>query len=372
MNKTKLCYVLPEYDAKTATHFAHNYGFVEEISKIFDVFLIIEKGGAHVNFKGKFYVQKFRWPLCRFLENFLVFKILRFKGYKNFYIHYSFLSAFSASLVVKILGGRVFYWNCGLPWNYKRKFLRGIFEKTVYRLISFLVTGTEGLKNEYAKHYKISLDKIKVMPNWIETEKIQISKSKFQKEELKKKLNIENKKVVFFAHRLSKRKGAHFLPEILRGLKDENVILLIAGEGPEKESIETRIKDDNLSEKVIFLGQVPNEEIYKFYFISDVFIMPSEEEGFPHVLLEAMASGVPFVAYNIGGVKEIVSPEFYDYTAKIGDIKDFVLKIKKILNLPPDELARLKSVEINWIKKYDIKNVIDIFNNLIYNKKYIL
>jgi len=368
MTKLKLVYVLPEYDAKTATHFAHNYGFVEEISKIFEVFLIIEKGNAPRDFKGRFYVQKFRFPLCRFLENFFVFLIARFCGYKNFYIHYSFLSAFNASLIAKILGGRTFYWNCGLPWNYKRNFLREIFEKLVYRLISFLVTGTDNLKSEYAIHYKIPLSKIKVMPNWVETEKIKILKFKFQKEEFKKKLNIENEKVIFFAHRLSKRKGAQNLPEILRKLIDENIILLIAGDGPERENIEMRIKNDNLSEKVRFLETVPNEEIYKYYALADVFIMPSEEEGFPHVLLEAMACEVPFVAFNVGGVKEITPLEFYDYIIEKGDLHNFVLKIKEILNLPQSEIERLKSVEQNWVKKYDIKNVIDIFKEMIYSK----
>lgn len=367
--KTKLVYVLTEYDTKTAMHFAHNYGFVEEISKIFNIFLVIEKGSKPHDFNGKFYVQKFRFPICRFLENFIIFLIARFYGYKNFYIHYSFLSAFNASLIVKILGGRTFYWNCGLPWNYKRNFLRLAFEKMVYQIISFLVTGTEGLKKEYAKHYKISLDKIKVVPNWINLENLKYQISNLKVNEFKKELNIlAEQKIIFFAHRLSKRKGVHYLPEILRGLKDENVILFIAGEGPEKENIEAQIKDDNLSEKVKFLGQVPNEKIYKFYCISDVFIMPSEEEGFPHVLLEAMACETFFATFAVGGVKEIIPPEFLEFIVEIGDLESFVLKVKKLLHLSQSELERLKSIESNWVKKYDIKNVIDIFNDFIYYK----
>ena len=375
--KSKLCYILPEYNPKTPTHFAHLYDFIEKLRESFDVFLVIEKAIGWAEVVGrtevappssevrppKIYVQKFKFPPLRCLENFLVLLKARLKGYKNFYIHYSFLSAFNASLIAKIFNGKVFYWNCGLPWNYQ-KGARVIFEKLVYKMISFLVTGTESLKIEYSKHYKIPLKKIKVMPNWVSIQKIR--NQKFQPEAGPPWAeNIQNQKVVLFAHRLSQRKGAHFLPEIINNLKDENIVLLIVGDGPEKQNLEFRIQDLGLSDKVKFLGWIPNEEIYQYYAIADVFIMPSEEEGFPRVLLETMAMGVPFVSSDVGGVKEIVPPEFLNYVVKIGDTEVFSQKIKELLNLPQEKLKELKTIEKNWVQKYDLSQVIEIFKGII-------
>ena len=155
------------------------------------------------------------------------------------------------------------------------------------------------------------------------------------------------------------------MPEIINNLKDENIVLLIVGDGPEKQNLEFRIQDLGLSDKVKFLGWIPNEEIYQYYAIADVFIMPSEEEGFPRVLLETMAMGVPFVSSDAGGVKEIVPPEFLNYVVKIGDTKTFSLKIKELLNLPQEKLKELKTIEKNWVQKYDLSQVIEIFKGII-------
>jgi glycosyltransferase involved in cell wall biosynthesis len=364
MKKSKLVYVFPEYNPKTPTHFAHLYGFIKKLSESFDVFLIIERGKALPGFKGRIYVQKFRFFPLRILENFAVLKLARFRGYKTFYIHYSFVSAFNSSLLTKVWGGKVFYWNCGLPWKYQRRG-RAFFEKVVYKMINFLVTGTEGMKKEYSKHYQIPLKKIKVMPNWIDIQKIQISKSKIQNKELKEKLNIQSQKIILFVHRLSRRKGAHFLPEILKNLKDENITLIVIGDGPECEALKSQITRYKLQNKVRFLGWIPNEEIYQHYALADVFIMPSEEEGFPRVLLETMAMGIPFVSSDVGGVREIIPPKFFDFLVEIGDINNFSLKIKKMLSMTQEELEELKSIEKNWVQKYDISNVIDIFRSII-------
>lgn len=359
-NKEKLVFLIPEYNPKTPTHFAHLYDFISELRRTADIFLVIEKGGKPEDFKDRVSLQKFQFLPLRYLENFLILMSARLKGYKNFYIHYSFVSAFNASLLAKIFGGKVFYWNCGLPWNYQ-KGSRVVFEKLVYKMINFLVTGTEGMKREYARHYKIPLEKIKVMPNWINLENIKNLVSPLG--------GTGRQKVILFAHRLSRRKGAQFLPDILEKLKDENIVLIIIGGGPEEIVLKLKIKNLKLSERVRFLGWVPNEEIYRYYAAADVFIMPSEEEGFPRVLLEAMAMEVPFVSSDVGGVKEIIPPEFLNYVVEIGDVDRFSQKIKELLNLPQEKLEELKSIEKNWVQKYDISKVIGIFTDIIYNKK---
>ena len=366
-NKPKLCYVLPDYRPESHTHFAYLVDFVGEISKFFDTFLVIEKGERPRIDLGCQRVQVlwFQFFPLRWCELHCRLFYARLLGYKTFYVHYSFLSAFLSSLITRLVGGRVFYWNCGLSWQYKRNFLRATFELITYKLITFLVTGTEGLKKQYAEHYRLPLEKIKVMPNWIRvSDKRQVASDK--KNELRESLGIKSdQKVILFVHRLSKRKGAHYLPEILNKLRDENVVTVIIGDGPEKENIQLLITNYQLQDKVRFLGWIPNSELSGYYSVADVFIMPSEEEGFPRVLLEAMAAGIPFAAFNVGGVREIVPPELLLYVVSAGDIDAFVVKIKEILGLSSEARAKIGELEKKWAEKYDIKKVARLFSSII-------
>ncbi|MDD5430729.1 MAG: glycosyltransferase family 4 protein [Candidatus Pacebacteria bacterium] len=367
MNLPKICFIIPEYDRKTPTHFNYLYNFIKIISEDLDVFLIVEKGGKpDISLKnGKIFFAGGFAP-WRLLKTKLLIFYARFLGYRDFYVHYSFFAAYIASCITKIYGGRVFYWNCGLPWNYRRFFLRDWFERFVYKTVSFLVTGTEELKKEYARHYGLPLEKIKVMPNWIDVESVKSRAAGVKKDKLKANLDISpDKKIILFAHRLSKRKGAHYLPEILRGLKNENIVLLVAGDGPERTDLELKIKNDGLSDKARFLGWVPQEKIAEYFAISDLFLMPSEEEGFPHVILEAMAAEVPFLAFEVGGVKEIIPPQLSDFMALPGGINMIVSKAKELIKKPPQELNNIKSAEREWVKKFDISEVADKFKKLL-------
>lgn len=366
----KLAFVIPEYNPTTPTHFNYLYDLLGNISKEFDLFLIAEKGSGRPDFikENKFYLQKFRSGPMRILENIFLLFQLRLKGYKDFYIHYSFLSAFNASLIVKSLGGRTFYWNCGLPWKYKRSLIRETFELLTYKFITYLVTGTEGLKKEYAKNYQFPLDRIKVLPNWIDVRKVESQKSKVKSGELREKLNIPvGTKVLLFAHRLSRRKGAHYLSEIVKLLKAEPIVLLIAGDGPEREALNLQLKTHNLQQKVRMLGWVPQNEVLKYFSVADIFLLPSEEEGFPHVLLEAMAMGVPFVAFDIGGVKEITPPEFLEYIIAPVDVKNFSDKIKEILRYNGERIEKMSAIERDWVKQFDLLITIDKFRDIILN-----
>lgn len=269
--------------------------------------------------------------------------------------------------------------------------MRELFERLVYKLIDYLVTGTEISRQDYARHYNLPLSKIKAMPNWINLQQFRSGTTRISTQinaevnnELREKLKIKKEqKVILFVHRLSKRKGAHYLPEIAKKLADasakggsafggkdanknandaKDFILLIIGDGPERENIQLQITNYQLHDKVRFLGWVPNYQLPNYYSIADVFIMPSEEEGFPHVILEAMAFGVPFVASDVGGVKNIVPEETKRYIAKAGDIGEFAAKIDELISRPNEGL---KESLLSWVKNYDLPEVAKKFTELL-------
>lgn len=387
----KICYVLSCYDAADHTHFAHIHDFIKELAKSAEIFLVVEKSNSDVKeigealgVKAEVLSRKEKTP--NILINFFALLGARLNGWRDFYVHYSFLSAFNASLIVKIFGGRVFYWNCGLPWQYRRSLWRNSFEKLVYKMASYLVTGTASLRRQYAQHYGLSLNKIKIMPNWLSPEKFIVSKEAIEKTKADLGLKTDNK-VLLFIHRLSKRKGAELLPKILKNVKvsanpvrnskevlgkarhvtiSNGVKLIIIGDGPSRHLLEREFQEEIKQNRVKMLGWVPNQEIAKFYAIADVFLLPSEEEGFPRVILETMATGLPFVAFDVGGVKEIIPPQFLQNIVPAGDLEKFCNLVEENLSASQEEIVADRNIALAWVKKYETavvaKKFLEMFN----------
>src|SRR3990167_6728841 len=168
-------------------------------------------------------------------------------------------------------------------------------------------------------------------------------------------------RIILFVHRLSKRKGADLIPEIANGFGDDALFLMI-GDGPEFENLKLKIENSSLK-NIKLLGQVPNKDITWYFHSSSIFLMPSREEGSPHVILEAMASGVPFIASDIGGVREIVPKEFERFLCPSEDVKCFQDKIKTLLaNSGLYENTRAQC--LNHAQKFDISRGINEFIDL--------
>jgi glycosyltransferase involved in cell wall biosynthesis len=83
--------------------------------------------------------------------------------------------------------------------------------------------------------------------------------------------------------------------------------LLICGEGPEKLALERLAKKLGVADRVRFLGRIPHDRLAEIYSAADALILASSREGWPNVLLEAMACGTPVIASNIWGNPEVVT-----------------------------------------------------------------
>lgn len=99
-------------------------------------------------------------------------------------------------------------------------------------------------------------------------------------------------------------KGLNHLVDAARDIDAKFVII---GEGPERANLESRIKNYGLGNKFELLGERINAHQYLPQF--DIFVLPSVKEGFPYVILEAMAAAQPIVATAVGGIPEILNHE---------------------------------------------------------------
>jgi teichuronic acid biosynthesis glycosyltransferase TuaC len=82
--------------------------------------------------------------------------------------------------------------------------------------------------------------------------------------------------------------------------------LYIVGEGPDRSLLQQQAQTLGLADAITLVGTVPNTELARWYSAADVLVLASSREGWPNVLLEAMACGTPVVASRVGGVPEIV------------------------------------------------------------------
>jgi len=82
--------------------------------------------------------------------------------------------------------------------------------------------------------------------------------------------------------------------------------LFIAGEGPARAGLQRLVSSLGLDKRVVFLGRVEHEELARYYGAADALILASSREGWPNVLLEAMACGTPVIATRVGGIPEMI------------------------------------------------------------------
>ncbi|SDC95851.1 Glycosyltransferase involved in cell wall bisynthesis [Paenibacillus sp. UNCCL117] len=116
--------------------------------------------------------------------------------------------------------------------------------------------------------------------------------------------------VILFVGRVIPRKGVPLLIKAAKkvGEKISNTKLIIAGKGRKSYIAKLRLQANKLRVPMMFLGSIPHTKIHQIYRLADCFVCPSQKhEAFGLVNVEAMASGVPVIASNIGGIKEIVA-----------------------------------------------------------------
>jgi glycosyltransferase involved in cell wall biosynthesis len=124
-----------------------------------------------------------------------------------------------------------------------------------------------------------------------------------EREETRRAMGVTGPTLLSVGH-LIERKGHDRVIGALAKLPGFS--LLIAGEGPERGCLEALAAAQGVSDRVRFLGAVPHRDLAKIYSAVDALVLASSREGWPNVLLEAMACGTPVVASNVWGAPELV------------------------------------------------------------------
>ena len=229
---------------------------------------------------------------------------------------------------------------------------------------------SENIKRKLQEKLRISNKKIFTCPVYVED---------FNYLDLNVNQNIErkyeDKTIILSVGRLIKTKNFRMLIKVAKKICKENkqVIFLIAGDGPEKESLNRLIKKNNLSENFKILGWINRKELVSYYKLSKFFVLTSNHEGFPRVCLEALYCGIPVISTNTGAVNEILYDHFNGLIIPINDPNKLEAAIRLLLR--DDELynklkVNAKKIDLNLYSKENIvKRLTKIFRKTFFKDK---
>ncbi len=232
-----------------------------------------------------------------------------------------------------------------------------LLEKKQYRN-SYVITISNSSKIDLVKYYNIKEESIKVIPIGVDTDNFNLTKSSI---ELRK---IYGNSVLLYSGLMVPRKRVQILLKSMTYIIKEipDIHLILTGEGLQLDYYKKLAKALGIQKNVSFLGFVRDEELSKLYASSDLFVFPSELEGFGQVILEAMASETPVICANKLPMSDLI--EDGGITFKLNDPKDLS---EKIINLLKNrhKLTDLKNNTIKIIKKYEWSNIAKTYQHYI-------
>jgi N-acetyl-alpha-D-glucosaminyl L-malate synthase BshA len=210
---------------------------------------------------------------------------------------------------------------------------------------------SQSLKEDTLRLFDIHT-KIEVVPNFIDTEKINRLGKPCERSLLAQK---EEKIITHISNFRPLKRIMDVIAIFERLHKELPCKLMMVGEGPEKINAVAQVKALGLEDKIIFLGN--SNEIDKILCYSDLFLLPSEKESFGLSALEAMAHGVPVISSNAGGLAEVNKEGFSGYLAPVGDIETMAQKAKSLLT-DEEQHAQFRTQAKKQASLFSIENVV--------------
>jgi glycosyltransferase involved in cell wall biosynthesis len=196
-----------------------------------------------------------------------------------------------------------------------------------------IVINAEHMRSKVISVYGVDNEKIVLIPNGVNLDM-------FSKQN--HKISLSGDPAILFVGHVNWGKGIDVLLEAMGSIKNllPNAKLHIVG--AELENFRPIVKQKHLENQVIFHGAVPHSRIPDYYKSATLFVLPSRHEGFPITMLEAMASGTPFVSSDIASFKEMLTNE---ENALLFKSEDAVSLSSAILRLCDDSTLREKIVQ---------------------------
>jgi glycosyltransferase involved in cell wall biosynthesis len=198
--------------------------------------------------------------------------------------------------------GRVVYWS--------NLHARKVIERKALAASDRFVVLSRFTAEKLEEVYGVPVSRSRIIPGGADLEKFRPPRGGAERMAIRRRLTLpENKVILFTVRNLVPRMG---LDQLLYAMKKvagvhPDVLLVIGGSGPLRNSLVSLVGDLGLSDHVLFAGFIPEKMLPDWYRMADLFVLPTVElEGFGLITPEALASGLPVVGTPVGGTSEIL------------------------------------------------------------------
>jgi glycosyltransferase involved in cell wall biosynthesis len=210
---------------------------------------------------------------------------------------------------------------------------------------------------------RFKANRIRVIPNAVDPSELDRNADPTL---FRSRTKIGQKKLVLFVGRLIKSKGVEYIPRIAKVINEtrDDVFFAMVGDGPMRARVNTLIRKLGLK-NLIVTGRIPGEELSSAYNAADAVLVPSQSEGMPAVVLEALLFRKPVVVTRL--------PTLTDYFERVctfvepGDILGYAKALKSVLEVPPTDkdftdAEQLVLTRFNWKRVTD--DIIETYREL--------
>lgn len=292
----------------------------------------------HFNFSDLFDIRAF-WRVYKFLKREKIDIVIAHLFEANMTMR---LAAILARVKIKLIVEHSCYFN------------KSLWQKIVDNFLAYFTDIVFGVSNEVvaftSKQEKINLKKFKVL-NQISNLSTQ---GLFSRDDLRKQLNIpQDALVAITLGRFSPEKAQYRIIDladlIINKKENRKIYFVIIGYGPLENKLRGQIKEKKLEKFVKMVVDPQNAKEYLV--IGDIFLLTSEREGLPVAMLEAMSSGLACLAFDVGGIKDILKNNKNGWLIDKSDIQAMAEKIF-LLFQDLDKLNKMKQFSIQLAKEY--------------------
>ena len=171
----------------------------------------------------------------------------------------------------------------------------------------------------------------------------------------KKQYKKKEKIVIASCSSINAVKRLDLIVRVIAGLKEYNIQWIHVGDGVLKEQILQQCKEELKEDSYKFLGNLENEKIIPIYADLDVdfFVNLSDSEGIPVAIMEALSFGVPVIARDVGGIKEIVKSDNGLVLGTIEDIEAVQEQVKKFIDIRYTNIELYQKYSYNARKEWE-------------------
>lgn len=367
----RITYIVNYLSADDAQHFVHIPNLLSHLEKLgWEVDLASERGGEGraevLGLPVTFLSRRSRWKRAIRLPRHLL--AMRQRGGRLVFVRISKFATLVSALMGRLLGWKTVFWQSGTVEDFNiRSGLKGRVEFAgmwlLFRLIDRLATGPETMVAYYAQRYAIPHCKIMLLYNDIELDGISPADVATRQDETR----------VLLVHRLSPvRETVRYFPALLAALDSRArttgapIILDICGDGPERSALEDVAKTASRAVDVRFHGAIPQCKLEVYYRAATIFVMPTYREGFPRVMIEAMARGLPIVATNAGGTLDLCGPSQQQFVVDRNDADAFGATVERLLASPGDR-RKLAAENLISVQRFDTPKVARMYDQSLSN-----